>query len=78
MKLTDREVKLFKDLHGTELGRVLVDYFERLKVDLFNPSVITKDNFESRKEALEILEKEFIQRIKLVNPEKEVSPNQFV
>jgi hypothetical protein len=75
--MTDKDLKMFKDLHGTELGKNLLDYFERLKVEVFNPEVVTKDNFDSRKEALGILEKYFIEKIRLQNPEKENPTNQY-
>lgn len=78
MKLNEREIKFFRDFSGTETAKVLLEYFDRLKVELFNPSVVTKENFEGRKEAFELLEKHFVERLRLSNKDNNGNPNQFM
>ncbi|MBK9272786.1 MAG: hypothetical protein IPM48_14470 [Saprospiraceae bacterium] len=79
MKLSENDIKLFKALNKNEYGKLLVDYLERLRIDMFNPEELTKENLEARKDTAEKIKNEIIDRIKLVQKEKKPTPkNQFV
>jgi hypothetical protein len=79
MKLTEQDKKLFETLNRNEYGKLLVDYLERLMVDMFNPEELTKENLDARKDTAGKIKNEIIDRIKLVQKEKQTtSKNQFV
>ncbi len=77
MKLNELDVQLFKDLNSSSQGRSLLDYLERLKTSLFNPEELTIENLPARKEVARILNEDLIERIKLVNREKNKAPYQY-
>jgi hypothetical protein len=62
MNLTDKDKSLFRRLHDGD-GPELIDYIRRLKVDLFNPDVITKDNLDVRKDALKLMDEHIVKLI---------------
>jgi hypothetical protein len=65
MKLTDIDIKLFQELSNSSMGKDLVDYMERLILDMFSPDELTKENLDSKKEASSVIRKELIDRIRL-------------
>lgn len=69
MKLTNEDKKIFEVLNKNEVGKWLVDYLERLNVDLFNPDEVNEKNILARKDTIAVIKKELIDRIKIVNKE---------
>ena len=76
MKLTDRDRELFKALNASETGKLLCDFFGRLKTDIFHPETLTAENLEARKECSRLLDS-LIQRIVMVNEEKKPEKNPY-
>ena len=79
MTLTEQEKKLFEALNKSQQGKSLVEYVERLCVELFNPMEVTAENINSRKDTIDILKRDIIDRIRLITPEKKTGgkKNQF-
>ncbi len=77
MKLNENDIQLFKDLNSSSSGKALLDYLERLKRDIFNPENLTKENLDSKKEVARIIDEDLINRVKLVNQERQQTPYQY-
>lgn len=78
MKLTDQDIKNLKVLHESETGRWLLDYLERLLLEMFSPESLSVENLPIKKEAREIIKKELIDRIKLINSETKTENSQYI
>ena len=75
IKLTPEEVKYFEAISQSESGKVLLGYLTRLKGELFSPKSLTKENFDARKDAVEIIEKLIEAKIGFTKaPEVEINP----
>ena len=77
MMLNERDKKLFETLSGTETGKSLIDYLERVKAELFNPDDLTEENVISRKEAWKFIQDNLLARLGSYPKPKKVEPNQF-
>lgn len=77
MKLTEKDIRLFKALHESETGTLLLDYLGRLQSELGDLSMITPENLQARRGAAELI-KDLMTRIKVSEPDKPNDPNQFV
>lgn len=75
MKLTDSDKKIFETLHSSEVGKWLVDYLQRLSMDIFNPDEVTIDNINSRKDTIAVIKKELIDRIVLIHKSEPTKGN---
>ena len=78
MKLTEQDIKNLKIFHESETGRWLLDYLERLLLELFKPEDLTVENLPVKKEAREIIKRELIDRIKLINSETKTENSQYI
>ena len=77
MMLNERDKKLFETLSGSETGKSLIDYLERVKAELFNPDDLTEENVISRKEAWKFIQDYLLARLGSYPKPKKVEPNQY-
>lgn len=77
MELNEKDINMFKFLSKSREGIWLLDYLKRLKVALFNPQILTKDNFEETKRALLIIEEHIERRIKMANEDKKAENREY-
>ena len=77
MTLNERDKKLFETLSGSETGKSLIDYLERVKVELFDPEELTEENVISRKEAWKFIQDYLLARLGSYPKTKKVEPNQY-
>lgn len=78
MKLNEKEIKLFKLLSKSDIGKDLIEYCDRLityTCDVRNMN--EKDTKESIQKAADIIETHLINRIKKVSDLKEQNPTSF-
>lgn len=78
MKLTEKEIELFKSLNQSETGNVLLLYLEKIKQEIGNIKDITSSNLEAKKEAIQAIDEFLIDKIKLANEDKEINNNPYV
>jgi hypothetical protein len=79
MKLQDKDVKMFESLNKSQVGKWLIDYCKRVQIDLFDPSKVTPENLIGKKEAVQILQEELIDRVTIINNHQEVGKkNEYV
>lgn len=77
MKLNEQEVAFFKSLSGTETGKTLVSYYERLISHICDVRNMGKDDTrESVQKAVSIIEEHLISKIKVGTKKKDINPNQ--
>lgn len=78
MKLNPKDIKLFESLHNSRTGKLLVDYLERLNIylcDLRRLDKVSEEKRQARLEFSNLLEKYFIDIIKVGNEKKKVKTN---
>lgn len=78
MKLTERDIELFKALNKSDTGKYLLEYVERVKLEIGNILNLTPENFASKKEAIKALDEFLVQRIKTINEDKKPNNNPYV
>lgn len=65
MKLTEQDVQQFRSLRKSPTGKWLADYIGRLKVELFTPGLVTKENIDARTEAVKLIDEHLLKPIAL-------------
>lgn len=65
MKRTDKDVQQFRSLRKIPTGKWLVEYIERLKVELFRPGSVTKENVDARTEAVKLIDEHLLKPMAL-------------
>ena len=78
MKLNEKDIKLFRDLHDTAMGNGLVDYLERQLDEICDIRNVVKGQEEVIKEVAKIIKANLIDLIKLTEKERSVTKNDFV
>ena len=73
MKINEKDKQMFRALNETETGKQLVDYLERLKI---NVGFLPEDT-RVAKEVVGIIDANIIQKIVLQNETKVQEPNPF-
>lgn len=79
MRLTEKDEREFKQLTQSPTGKWLFDYLRRLKLELGDLEELTEENFKSRKEAFQIIEKHLLENMRPPkNQIKNVDNTQYV
>ena len=75
--MNERDVKLFKLLHNSQLGADLVAFLEDEVKRVTDIALVTSENLSAKKETAQAL-RGIIEKIKLINDEKKADNNPYV
>lgn len=70
MKLTDKDVQMFKTLNQSDLGTALVDYLNRLTTDMCDVRTMKDEDVVSVRVAARYIDENIINKIKIVTQSK--------
>lgn len=65
MEYTDKDVQQLRAIRKSPMGKWLVEYIERLKVELFRPGSVTKENVDARTEAVKLIDEHLLKPMAL-------------
>lgn len=78
MTLNEKDKKLFEAMTISETGRLLTDYINRAKADMFDPETLTPENLPAKKEAWSFIENYILSRLGNFPKDKKGEPNQYM
>jgi hypothetical protein len=78
MKLTEKDIAMFKGLYDTQLGSQLTDYLNRVKMYVgYVGNLKPGDSVSDVRKAIEVLDKHLIDKLTKQNKQKDVETSQF-